>query len=50
MIVYNRSRFDFAVRRGLLPAKTDERMVTMHDHEKEPIGHALHVLDTTMRR
>ena len=22
----------------------------MHDHEKEPIGHALHVLDTTMRR
>ena len=32
------------------PAKTDERMVTMHDHEKEPIGHALHVLDTTMRR
>ena len=32
------------------PVKTDERMVTMHDHEKEPIGHALHVLDTTMRR
>ena len=35
---------------GAFLRKSDERMVAMHDHEKEPIGHALHVLDTTMRR